>query len=113
MISIAPQARRLPVPEPEPAGYDQVLQAVKLLFDRAFARIAALEERRAAANGRDGVGITDVTVDGAGELIVVFSDGFVKNCGRVRGADAPAAPAPQQLVIERDGDGRIVRGRLS
>ena len=94
-------------------GYDVVFRAVKSLFDRAFARIAALEERRAAVNGRDGVGISDVTVDGAGDLIITLSDGFVKNCGRVRGADAPAAPAPSQMVLERDSDGRIVRGRLS
>jgi hypothetical protein len=51
-------------------------------------------------------------VDGAGDLVIMFSDGFVKNCGHVRGADAPAAPAPSQLVFERDESGRIVKSVL-
>ena len=84
-----PQARRLPAPEPRPdaiypgrsaqdAGYDQVLWAIKSLFDRAFARIAALEERRAAANGRDGVGISDVAIV-SGHLHIYFTDGTTKD----------------------------------
>jgi len=101
------------VPEPEPAGYDQVLQAVKLLFDRAFARIAALEERRAAAKGADGIGVVDAHIDGDGCLILEFSDGFTRNVGKVVGRDAEPSPPPQSLVLERDADGRIVRGRLS
>jgi hypothetical protein len=81
-------------------------------FDADNARFAALEERRAAANGRDGVGITDARIDGAGHLVIEFSDGIVRDLGRVVGRDAPPAPAPQSLEFVRDSDGRIVKSVL-
>ena len=109
-----PQARRLRAPEPQPAnnGTDEVFGAIKSLFDRAFARISALEERRAAANGRDGVGISDVAIV-SGHLHIYFTDGTTKDLGQVVGRDAEPAPPPQELRLERDADGRVVRGVLS
>src|SRR5215469_13278339 len=87
------------------SGDDAVLRAVKNLFDRAFARIAALEQRRAAQRGSDGIGVVDAHIDGDGCLVLEFSDGFTRNVGRVVGRDAPRAPAPQSLEIVRDESG--------
>src|SRR5215469_13916560 len=107
----APTAAAPALLPPSPPDPD-VFAAIKVLFDRVHVRLDKLEQRRNARRGVDGIGIQDVVVDGAGDLIVTFSDGYVKNCGRVRGADAPPAPPPQQLTLERD-DGKVVRAVLS
>ena len=115
-LSNHPVATASPLP-PQPvvinnSGDDAVLRAVKILFDRSFARIEALEQRRAAQRGADGIGVVDAHIDGDGCLVLEFSDGFTRNVGRVVGADAPPALPPKTLEIVRDGDGRVVRGVL-
>jgi hypothetical protein len=75
-------------------------------------RFIPLEARRAAAHGRDGVGILDASIDAAGCLILEFSDGSQKNVGCVVGRDAPPAPPPQSLEFQRDAAGRVVRSVL-
>jgi hypothetical protein len=68
-------------------------------FEADDARFAALEARRGAAHGRDGVGIVDASIDHTGSLVLEFSDGSQKNVGVVVGRDAPPAPAPKSNGI--------------
>jgi ATP-dependent protease ClpP protease subunit len=96
-------------------GDGDAFEAIAKLIIDLQNRVATLEERRAASAGRDGadgIGIVDARIDGAGHLQIEFSDGVVKDIGRVTGRDAPPAPAPQELVFERDASGRIKRSVL-
>jgi hypothetical protein len=89
------------------------LRLFNLIFKRLDAdeaRFTALEARRAAAHGRDGIGIVDASIDPGGNLILQFSDGSKKNVGIVVGRDAP--PAAKSLEFVRDASGRIVNSRL-
>ena len=45
------------------------------------------EKGETGAKGEDGVGIKDVTVNEDGELVIEYTDGSSKNCGKVVGAD--------------------------
>jgi hypothetical protein len=84
-------------------------------FEADDARFAALEARRGAAHGRDGadaVGIVNASINDVGHLVLEFSDGVLRDVGRVVGRDAPPAPAPQSLEFQRDDAGRIVRSVL-
>jgi hypothetical protein len=93
-------------------------QLFEFIFKRLKAddaRFAALEARRAAAHGRDGaaaVGIINASINGVGHLIIEFSDGVLRDVGRVVGRDAPPAPAPQSLEFVRDDSGRVIRSVL-
>jgi hypothetical protein len=108
-------------PDPPPSN-EEAFQAIGTLFKHVMAQISALETevgelkaRRNAVAGRDGapgVGIQDLDVDGNGDLIVTFTDGFVKNCGRVRGEDAAPAPPPQALQFERDETTGRIKGAI-
>jgi hypothetical protein len=95
-----------------------VAQMFKFVFDRFKAddaRFAALEARRNAAHGRDGadgVGIINASINDVGHLVLEFSDGVLRDVGRVVGRDAPPAPSPQSLEFQRDDVGRIVRSVL-
>jgi hypothetical protein len=101
-----------PPAEPEPSPREdrfslifEALGAAKTLFDRVFAKLDELEKRRAAAHGRDGrdgVGIDHMAIDDAGDLIVTLTDGSMTNAGRARGKDGAPAPAPTQIIAERD-----------
>jgi hypothetical protein len=96
--------------------------AVEQLFEFVFkhlkandARFAALEARRGAAHGRDGadaVGIVNASINGVGHLVIEFSDGVLRDVGRVVGSDAPPALVPQSLEFLRDDSGRIVKSVL-
>jgi len=105
--SRSPQHRRNAVQ----CNHEQVFQAVATILKRYEKRLVALEQRRAAANGRGGVGIADVTIVN-GHLHIYLTDGTTKDCGQVVGRDAPPAPPPRALEIERDEDGRVIRGVL-
>jgi hypothetical protein len=90
----------------------QLFKFVFKRFEADDARFAAIEARRGAAHGRDGVGIVDASIDHDGNLILQFSDGSQKNVGLVVGRDAPPAPAPQSLEFVRDDSGRIMSSLL-
>jgi hypothetical protein len=98
---------------PEAEDEDPFLIIANLL-ERVMARLEALEKRREARAGRDGLdgrSILDVRIDGAnGHLMVQFSDGELRDVGRVV---ADRAPPPTQLDFVRDGvTGRITAARL-
>jgi hypothetical protein len=80
--------------------------AIARLIADLQARVTTLEDRRV-------VDIKDAKIDGGGHLILEFSDGRFSDVGKVTGRDAPPAPAPQSLVFERDGDGRIISSKLT
>ena len=77
----------------------RMFQFIFKRFEADDARFAALEARRGAAHGRDGVGIVDASIDHTGSLVLEFSDGSQKNVGVVVGRDAPPAPAPKSNGI--------------
>jgi hypothetical protein len=95
-----------------------VLRLFDVIFERLDAdnsRFTALEARRAAAHGRDGadaVGIISASINNVGHLVLEFSDGVLRDVGRVVGSDAPPAPAPKSLEFVRDDTGRIVSSIL-
>jgi hypothetical protein len=72
--------------------FDHVMKQLKAID----ARFVALEARRSAAHGRDVVGILDASINGAGHLVIEFSDGSRKDVGLVVGA--AAEPAPMGVV---------------
>ena len=84
-------------------------------LDADDARFTALEARRAAAHGHDGadaIGIVNASINDVGHLVLEFSDGVLRDVGRVVGRDAPPAPAPQSLEFQRDDTGRIIKSIL-
>lgn len=74
-------------------------------------RIAALEARPApeTVKGEDGAGIADLVIDREGGLVATFSDGRMKELGRVVGKDGRDGMGPDDLNMELLEDGRTVR----
>jgi hypothetical protein len=107
------------VPQPPFDENGDPWDAAAWMFDHVLKRLDAievrfipLEERRAAARGKDGVGILGASINESGHLLLEFSDGVLMDVGRVVGRDAPPAPAPKTLEFQRDDTGRIVKSIL-
>jgi hypothetical protein len=104
---------RPPDPDPEPDPNDPFVIAARL-FNNLFARVVQLEANRSGLHGRDGRdgdpgrGISNAAIDGAGHLVLTYSDGTQQDVGKVT---ADAVP-PKALTFTRDSDGRITRSEL-
>jgi hypothetical protein len=84
------------------------------LLEKVTDRLSALERRREARAGRDGldgISVIDTRLDRAtGHLLVEFSNGDVRDVGKIT---ADPAPPPTTLTFVRDEvTGRITAARL-
>src|SRR5262245_55168390 len=99
---------------PEAEGDDDPFLVIAELLERIVSRLDALEKRREARAGRDGLdgrGIIDARIDPkTGHLLLQFSDGEQRDCGRVV---ADRAPPPTRLdFVPDEATGRITAARL-
>ena len=96
---------------PDVREADDPWLTVAELLEKIVARVDALEKRREGRDGLDGRSILDVRVDGAsGHLMVQFSDGELRDVGRVV---ADHVSPPTQLDFIRDEvTGRITAAQL-
>jgi hypothetical protein len=102
------------MPEAEAEDENDPFLVIAELLEKITDRLSALERRREARAGRDGldaISIIETRLDRAtGHLMVEFSNGDVRDVGKIT---ADPAPPPTTLTFVRDEvTGKIIAARL-